>query len=140
MRIAKDPPPVTPKRGHNASTADQLLSIRKELHKVKKGKKYCKGCGQYNNIECFECNHVLGMICKRAVNNLTKLAKRQGAEDWLKEQLSSEETMQAIIRAYNDRSGVDELTGKKEKKCWRLLAVQACYVPSGHTMRAGGLL
>ena len=111
----KDPPPVTPKRGHNASTADQRLSIRKELHKVKKGKKYCKGCGQYKNIECFECNQVLDMICKRAVNNITNLAKRQGAEDWLKEQLSSEETMQAIIRAYNDRSGVDELTGKTGK-------------------------
>ena len=38
----KDPPPVTPKRGRNASTADQRLFIRKELHKVKHGKKYCK--------------------------------------------------------------------------------------------------
>eukprot|EP00969_Alexandrium_andersonii_P351146 15434778-Alexandrium_andersonii.AAC.1 len=44
------------------------------------------------------------------------MAKRQGQVEWFKESSASDESLQALIRAYSDRSGVNELTGARNNK------------------------
>eukprot|EP00969_Alexandrium_andersonii_P351300 15435141-Alexandrium_andersonii.AAC.1 len=72
--------------------------------------------GKYMKVDEFAYNQALSVPAKRAWNNLTNIAKRQGEASWLQEQYHDDCKLQAIIRAYMDRCPPeDRKKGNKSK-------------------------
>ena len=81
-------------------------SQRSQMHQMKKGKKWCKGCGLYKDIASFPVKGAMDLICKRAWNNITLMGERQGEKEYLAEVFADHDKLQAITRCYNDHAGV----------------------------------
>ena len=71
----------------------------------KKGKdlRYCRACGEFKPNDEFPLTHNWCEPCKKAMNNLTNFAKRQGQDDWWKECQQCESRFQTVVATYKKR-------------------------------------
>ena len=83
--------------------------------KAGKGKKYCRGCGKFLPLSDFPLCHSLCFKDKRAVDNLTGFAKRQGQKKWFDEIQLVEHKLNKLLKNYHARCPEQPEGGKRGK-------------------------
>ena len=80
----------------------------------KANKKYCRGCKKWLELSCFGAKDALCLPDKRAMDNITKLAKKQEKTEWLRTMQQSDSAIYRCLRQYH-RTSPAPATGPRKK-------------------------
>ena len=93
------------------------------------GKKYCRGCGCSLPADQFALNQNLHFECKKARDNVWKLAKRQNSLGWFQQVEQDEERFAQLLTRYKQQSSAGDSGGKSKGK-FSLAAVKESWQAS----------
>ena len=97
--------------GVNVKTKKTLLKKVKGSVKGGKGKRYCKGCGLYFDLECFDINDPYCPIDRPSMKRLQRLANAQGKQALFKEVKSDPHRLQKMVTRYHEVVGDENNDG-----------------------------
>ena len=81
---------------------------------MKANKKWCRGCRKWLEISCFGPKDALCFPDKRAMDNITKLAKKQQKVEWLQSMQHSDTAIFRCLRQYHRTCPAPEVGPRKK--------------------------
>ena len=86
--------------GGGSHSPSMLAQGKPTKPKPKSNKKFCRGCRRWLEHSCFGAKDALCQPDKRAMDNITKLAKKQGKSEWLQSMQQNDSAIYRCLRQY----------------------------------------
>ena len=104
--------------GVNVKTKKTLLKKVKGSKKGGKGKRYCKACGLYFDLGCFDINAPYCPIDHPGMQRLQRLANAQGKQAPFKEVKGDPHRLQKMVTRYHGVVGDEANTDRQRLPSW----------------------
>ena len=102
--------------GVNVKTKKTLLKKAKGSVKGGKGKRYCKACGLYFDLDCFDINDPYCPIDRPGMKRLQRLANAQGKQALFKEVKGDSLRLQKMVARYHEVVGDEASTDRQKQR------------------------